>query len=82
MRFRAEKEVSIDSLMGIFSPGGTVVKDPPANAGDVSDAGLIPGLGKSPGGGCGNPLQYSSLENLIDRGAWWATVHEVAKSCT
>ena len=48
----------------------------------VGDAGSIPGLGKSPGGGHGNPLQYSCLENLMDRGAWWGTVHRVAKSWT
>ena len=72
MRFRAEKEVSIDSLMGIFSPGGTVVKNPPANAGDVSDTGLIPGLGKSPAVGNGNPLQCFCLENSKHRGIWWA----------
>ena len=59
-----------------------VVKNPLANAGDVRDAGLIPGLGRSPGGGHGNPLQYSCLENPMDRGAWWATVHEVAKNWT
>ena len=47
-----------------------VVKNLPANAGDIRNAGLIPGLGKSPGGGNGNPLQYSCLENLIDKGAW------------
>ena len=47
-----------------------VVKDSPANAGDVSDKGSIPGLGRSPGGGHGNPLQYSSVENPRDRGAW------------
>ena len=57
-------------------PGGSVVKDPPANAGDAS---LIPELGRSPGEGNGNPLQYSCLENSVDRGAWWATVHGVAK---
>ena len=45
---------------------------PPANAGGISDSGLIPGLGKSPGGGHGNPLQYASLENPMDRRAWWA----------
>ena len=50
-------------------PGGSVVKNPPANAGDV---GLIPGLGRSPGEGNGNPLQYSCLENPMDRGAWQA----------
>ena len=59
-----------------------VVKNPFANAGNVRDLGLIPGPGKYPGGGHGNPLQYSCLENLIDRGAWWATVHGVAKSWT
>ena len=52
-----------------------VVKTPPANAGDTGDAGLIPGLGRCPGGGNSNPLQYSYLENPMDRGAWWATVH-------
>ena len=60
-----------------------VVKNLPANAGDtcnVRDTGLIPGSGRSPGGGHGNPLQYSCLENPMDRGAWRATVHGVAKS--
>ena len=56
-----------------------VVKNPPAN---VRDAGLIPRSGRSPGGGHGNPLQYSCLENPMDRGAWRATVHRVAKSRT
>ena len=51
------------------SPGGSVVKNPPANAGDARDAGSIPGLGRSLGGGNGNTLQYSCLENLMDRGA-------------
>ena len=63
-------------------PGGTVVKNLPANAGDAGDAGLIPGSGRSLGGGNGNPLQYSCLENPMDRRAWWATVHEVTKSRT
>ena len=54
----------------------------PPSAGDVRDMGLIPGLGKSSGGGRGNPLQYSCLENPMDGGAWWATVHGVAKSWT
>ena len=49
---------------------------------DVRDAGLLPGLGRSPEGGHGNPVQYSCLENPMDRGAWWATVHRVAKSQT
>ena len=48
----------------------------------AGDLGLIPGLGRSPGEGNGNPLQYSCLENPMDRGAWWATVHRVAKSQT
>ena len=52
-----------------------VVKNPPASAGDPGDAGLIPGSGRSPGGGCGNPRQHSCLENPVDRGAWQATVH-------
>ena len=58
------------------------VKNPPANAGDIRDVSLIPGLGRSPGGRNGNTLQYSCLENPTDRGAWWATVHRVAKSQT
>ena len=52
-----------------------VVKDLPANAGDLRDIGLIPGLGRSPGGGHGNPLQYSCLENPMDRGAWQGMSH-------
>ena len=59
-----------------------VVKNPPANAHDVRDAHSIPGLGRSPRGGHDNPLQYSCLENPVDRGAWWATVHGVPKSQT
>ena len=59
-----------------------MVKNPPANAGDVRDTGLIPGLGRCPGGGHGNPLWYSCLENPMDRGAQWATVHRAAKSWT
>ena len=57
-----------------------LVKNLPANAGDARDTGLIPGSGGSPEEGNGNPLQYSCLENPLDRGAWWATVHGVAKS--
>ena len=59
-----------------------VVKNPPANAGDVRDSGWIPGLGRSPGGEDGNPLQYSCLEKTMDREAWRATVHGVAKKWT
>ena len=59
-----------------------VVKNPPANAGVLRDIGLIPGSGGSPGEGQDNPLQYSCLENSMDRGAWWAIVHRVTKSWT
>ena len=56
-------------------PGGSVGKEPACNAGDARDMGSIPGSGRSPGGGYGYPLQYSCLENPIDRGAWQATLH-------
>ena len=56
-----------------------MVKNPSASAGDIRDGGSIPGSGRSPGGGYDNPLQDSCLENPMDRGAWWATVHGVAK---
>ena len=56
-----------------------MVKNLPANAGDMRDAGLIPGLGRSPGEGNSKPLQYSCLENPMDRGSWWATVHGIAR---
>ena len=59
-----------------------VVKNPLVNAGDVRDAGLMPGSGRSPGEGHSNPLQYSFPENPLGRGAWWAIVHRVAKSQT
>ena len=59
-----------------------MVKNLPVDAGDSIDAGSVPGLQRFPGGGHGNPLQYSCLENPMDRGAWWATVHRVAKSRT
>ena len=61
-------------------PGGSVVEILPANARATGDAGLIPGSGRSSGGGHGDPLQYYCLENSMDRGAWWATVHWVPKS--
>ena len=70
----------LQMLVGI--PGGAVVKSPPARAGDARDAGSVLGLGRSPGGGNGNPLQCSCLENSIDRGAWWAAAHGVAQSQT
>ena len=59
-----------------------MVNNPPVNAGDLRDACLVPGSGRSPAGGNGNPLQYSCLENPMDRGAWQAIVHEVTKSQT
>ena len=59
-----------------------MVKNLPTNAGDIRDSGSIPGWGRSPGGGHGNPLQYSCLENPMDRGAWRATVPGVTKSRT
>ena len=63
-------------------PCGSVIKNPPANAGDTGVEGLIPGSERSPGEGNGNPVQYSYLENPVDRGPWWATVHGVAKRQT
>ena len=57
-----------------------VVKNPPAKAGDIRDTGSIPGLERPPGGDDGNPLQYSCLENLMDRGPWIATGHRIAQS--
>ena len=67
----------LDHLILIMDfSNGSVVKNLPANSGDMD---LIPGLGSSPGEGNGYPLQYSSLGNPMDRGAWWATVHGVAK---
>ena len=63
-------------------PGGTVVKNTPANAGGERNSGLNPGSGRAPGGGNDNPFQYSCLENSIDKGAWQPVVHGVAKSQT
>ena len=63
-------------------PNGSVVKNPPANEGDAGDTGSIPGSGRPPGEGDGSPLQYSCLENPMDRRAWWTTVRGVAKSWT
>ena len=65
---------SVSMLLGF--PGGSVVQNSPANAGDK---GLIPGSGRSPGEGNGNPLQYSCLGNPMERGGWWATVHGAKK---
>ena len=63
-------------------PGGTIIKNPPSTVGDARHMSLIPGSGRSPGVGNGNMIQYSCLENPMDRGAWWAAVHRVAKSQT
>ena len=57
-----------------------MVKNLPANAGDLKDMGSVPGSGKTPGGGHSNPIQYSWLEKPMDRGAWWATVYRVTKN--
>ena len=62
--------------------GGSVVKNPPANAGDTGDVGSMPGLGRWATGGNGNPLQYSCLENPMDREAWQATLYGITKSQT
>ena len=59
-----------------------MVKNLPSNVGDVSEVGSVPGSGRSPGGGQGNPLQYSCLKNSMDRGAWWAMVRKFTKSQT
>ena len=69
-------------LLGSYWRSGTWGKDLPAKAGDMRATGSIPGLGRSPRGGHVNPLQCSYLENPMDREAWWATVHGVAKSRT
>ena len=67
------------SVINLSFPGGSVAKNLPANAGD---GGSIPGSGRSPGGGNGNPLQYSCMKNPMDRGAWWGIVHGVTKRQT
>ena len=65
------------AINSVGFPGGSVVKNPSTNAGDTGDVHSIPGSGRSPGGGNGNPVQYSCLENPRDRGVWRATVHGV-----
>ena len=80
-----EKIVSFDfhgTHVALGFPGTSVVKNLPANAEDAGDIGLIPGLGRSPGEGNGNPLQYSCLENSLDRGAWQAVAHGLTKGQT
>ena len=77
---------SIDSISAGWGWGGPprwlVVKNLPVNAGDIRDVGSIPDSERSPGGGNGNPLQYSCLENPMGREAWWATIHRVTKNWT
>ena len=82
MRIIELKNVVLIFSSKYISQVAPVVKNLPANAGDLRDAGSIPGSGRSPGEGNGNPFQYSCLENSTDRGAWRATVHGVAKSWT
>ena len=76
------KEESVLHLLFWDSQVVLVVKNLPANAGHLGDSGSIPGWGRSPGGGHGNPLQHSCLENCMNRGAWQAMVHRVAESGT
>ena len=71
----------VPGVMYLGFPGSSVVKNP-ANAGDTGDVSSVPESGRSLGGGNGNPLQDSFLENAMDRGAWWATVHRVARNWT
>ena len=69
-------------VMVLGFPGVSVVRNPPANAGDAGDLASIPVSGRPPGEGNGNPLRYSCLRNPMDRGAWWGTTHGVAKNQT
>ena len=75
-------ELLLKSVVDLGLPGGSAVKNPPVNAGDTREVGLIPGSGRSSREGNGNSLQYSCLGNSMDRGAWRATVHGVTKSWT
>ena len=79
---RKDSQQSIEFFTLLQSKQFGSCKNPPANAGDIRDVAWIPGSGRSPGGGHGNPLQYSCLGNPMDRGALWTTVHGVAKSHT
>ena len=77
-----EKNLNITDLWDNASQVALVIKNPLVNTGDTRDAGSVLGLGRSPGKGQGNPLQYSCLENPMDRGVWWAIVWRVTKSRT
>ena len=79
MRPKHREYLGLPNLINGASQVVQVVKNVLANAGDARDMGSLPGSGRSPGVGNGNPLQYSCLKNSMDRGAWWATVHGVAK---
>ena len=84
-RLHPEMMLNIYIMSNVYTgsfPDSSVVKNPPASAGDARDPGSIPGSGRSSGEGNGKPLQYSHLENPMDGGAWWATVHGIAKSQT
>ena len=80
--FRNKVSTTYTPLRALSFPVNAMVKNPPANSGDTTDMSSVPGLGRSLGGEHGNPLQDSCLENPMDRGAWWATVHRVRKSQT
>ena len=80
--YQALSHLQSSCITSMGFPGGSVGKESTCNAGAARDSGLIPGSGRSPGGGRGNPLRYSCLENPMDRGAWQATVHGVTKSRT
>ena len=69
--YQHDSTTALEPAKYLSSQMALVVKNPPANAGDIRDTGSIPGLGQYPGGGQGNSLQYSCLENPTDRGAWW-----------
>ena len=77
---KQQQHISLEKIIIILLPVVLVVKNLPANAGDIRDMGSLPGWKRSPEGGHGTPLQYSCLENPMDRGAWWATVHSIAES--
>ena len=78
-RSRTRSTALLTNGLGKGLTHGSVAKTPPANAGDIGDTGLISGLGRSSGAGHGYPFPYSCLENPMDRGTWWTTVHGVAK---
>ena len=82
IRFHIYFQISVFMFFRWASQVALVVKNPPANAGDIRDTGSIPGLGRSPGGGHDSTLQYSCQDNPVDRGAWRATVHGVIRSQT